>query len=145
MERKLRLSALQWLGIIILGILIISVRFFENQWFYDPFLQAFKKSQYQMVPYQSGRLFLNYLLRFGINTGASLGILWLVFKDASVIKLSAIIYLVLFIILSLALFVVLQTEEPSLKAIFYIRRFMIQPLLILLFLPAFYYQKYMAK
>ena len=145
MARKLQLSALQWVGVVALALLLISVRLFEHALFYDPFLEAFHKVAVTIPQYETGKLFLNYFLRYIINTVLSLGILWLFFKDRTVLRLTGILYVIFFIVLALALYIVLQMEAPSLKAIFYLRRFLIQPMFILLFLPAFYYQRYVAE
>jgi exosortase F-associated protein len=144
MAKKLQLSALHWAGVTALALLLIGVRLFERDLFYDPFLQAFHKVAVTIPAYETGKLFLNYFLRYIINTALSLGILWIFFKDRGILRLTGILYIIFFIVLAVALYLVLQTEAPSLKAIFYLRRFLIQPMFILLFLPAFYYQRYVA-
>jgi exosortase F-associated protein len=145
MARKLQLSALQWAGIAALAVLLISVRLFEHALFYDPFLEAFHKVAVTIPAYETGRLFFNYFFRYALNTAFSIGILWLFFKDKSIIKLTGTLYFIFFIVLAAALYTTLQMEAPSLKGIFNLRRFLIQPMFILLFLPAFYYQKYVAE
>ncbi|WP_374707786.1 exosortase F system-associated protein [Flavobacterium sp. J372] len=44
-------------------------------------------------------------------------------------------------VLMIAFIIVVNTEKPNLLALFYIRRFLIQPLFLILFIPAFYYQR----
>lgn len=144
MAKKLPLSALQWLAIAALVLLLISVRLFERVLFYDPFIEAFHKVAVTIPAYDTGKLFFNYFLRYLLNTAVSMGILWVFFKDRQILRLTGVLYTVFFIVLAALLYVTLQPESPSLKAIFYLRRFLIQPMFILLFLPAFYYQKYMA-
>jgi exosortase F-associated protein len=52
------------------------------------------------------------------------------------------VYLLFFIILISLFFIVLFFfGETNKMTLFYIRRFLIQPIFLLLFLPAFYYQK----
>lgn len=144
MQNKPKLSFLDWAGIIILLILLVCVRLFENRLFYDPFLLFFKGVEKSSLPaYDTGKLFLGYAFRYLLNTAFSLGILWLVFKDKPIIKLTSLLYIVLFVILALSLFIALHTDLPSLQLIFYLRRFLIQALPLLLFVPAFYYQRYM--
>jgi|GEM_PF-397834 len=142
--RVFRLMPLRVAGIVLLFLLLISVRLFERYLFYDPFLEAFHKVAVSIPEYETGRLFLNYFFRYALNTVISLYILWLFFKDKSILKLTGILYVTFFIVLAVALYVVLNMDAPSLKAVFYLRRFLIQPMFILLFLPAFYYQKYVA-
>lgn len=142
MQNRPKLSFLDWAGIIACLILLVGVRLFENRLFYDPFLMFFKGIDKTPPAYNSGRLFLGYVFRYVLNTLFSMGILWLLFKDRGIIKLTSVLYGVLFVILAVPLFIVINTDDPSLSLIFYLRRFLIQPLPLLLFVPAFYYQRY---
>jgi exosortase F-associated protein len=119
------------------------VRILQKHLFYDPLLPFFKSSKTDLPVYDTARLFLGLAFRYVLNSTISLGILWLAFKDNQVVKLSGILMLVFFVLLASALLIVLQGSQPSLLTIFYIRRFLIQPLFLILFLPAFYYQKHM--
>lgn len=143
MQNQLQLSKARIAGLVLLSIALISVRIVQKHLFYDPLLLFFESTSKQLPQYDSFKLFLGLLFRYALNTGISLGILWLFFKDKSVQKLTLILYIVFFIVLISAFFIVLKLDNPSLLALFYIRRFLIHPLLLLLFLPAFYYQKHM--
>jgi exosortase F-associated protein len=69
-----------------------------------------------------------------------------VFKDSELVKFSSVLYLIFFLILIMAFFSVMYVfGEKNNLALFYIRRFIIQPLFVVLFVPAFYYQARMAK
>lgn len=142
MQQKLKVSTNQVFGILILLILLVMVRIFQKQLFYDPLIKFFQSPKTNLPPYNTAKLFLGLAFRYLLNSIFSLGILWLAFKDAQVVKLSAVLLLVFFVVLAAALFIVLNVKEPSLLAVFYIRRFLIQPLFLILFLPAFYYQKH---
>ena len=143
MQQKLKLSANRWFGIIILFVLLVMVRIFQKHLFYDPLIRFFQSPKTNLPPYDTVKLFLGLAFRYLLNSLLSLGILWLVFKDAQIVKLSGMLLFVFFLALAVALFIVLNLGEPSLLAVFYIRRFLIQPLFLILFLPAFYYQKHM--
>ncbi|MFP5438472.1 MAG: exosortase F system-associated membrane protein [Bacteroidia bacterium] len=144
MQRKLLLSPLSWVIIGMAAVLLICVRMFQRGLFYDPFLSFFNEVNQDYLPqYDTAKLFANYLFRYALNTLLSLVILWVMFKDKAIIKLTLLLYIGLFIALAACLYIVLQSDSPSLKLLFYIRRFLIQPLPLLLFIPAFYYQKYM--
>jgi len=124
--------------------LLMLVRVFENQLFYDPFLLYFK-GDYQHLPlpdFNSGLLFLGLLFRYFLNTILSLGILYFLFKDKEMILFASILYALLFLLLIIALFVILYVfkSEENLT-LFYVRRFLIQPLFVIVFIPAFYFQK----
>ena len=124
-------------------VLLVAVRIFEDRLFYDPFLLFFKHEGKVLPGYNGFKLFLALAFRYLLNSGFSLGIIWLVFKDRAVLKLTTVLYIVFFILLIAALFMVLATDAPSHLLLFYVRRFLIQPLFLILFLPAFYYQKHL--
>jgi len=65
------------------------------------------------------------------------------FRDEDVINVSVKLYVLAFIILLLwmAWLVANATPESNYNILFYVRRFLIQPLFVLLLLPAFYYHK----
>ena len=142
MQGKIKLSTADIAGIFILLVLLVCVRVFQSQLFYDPLLAFFKKEGVPLPPYNSARLFFGIAFRYILNALLSLGIIWLVFKDRAVICLCAILYAILFTILAFAYFIILAGDDVNLLLLFYIRRFLIQPLFLILFLPAFYYQKY---
>ena len=90
------------------------------------------------------KLFFSLGFRFYLNSIISLGLLRLIFNDAKIIKFSIFLYSVLGIILMVSFFfVLLKFGETNKMNLFYIRRFIIQPIFIMLFIPAFYYQKKM--
>jgi len=124
--------------------LLILIRFFENELFYDPYLMFFENDYlYIDSPRREVlKVVLNTTLRYVLNTVISLAILYVFFKDKSIIKFSAIIYLIAFIILILAyLYFVINPKQDDYYLFFNIRRFLIQPIIIILLLPAFYYHK----
>jgi len=137
----MKLRILDIAGIAVLAVMLVMVRFYEQDMFYDPLLPFFKTEKKVLPEYDSFRLFLHLAFRYALNTLLSLGILWLAFKDKNILKLSAILYLVFFAVLMTALSIALNAENPNLLLIFYVRRFLIQALFLILFLPAFYYQK----
>ena len=131
---------------LILGLfgLLILIRVFENELFYDPYLVFFKNDYlYIDSPRREvAKLVAFTTLRYALNTIISLGILFLVFKDNSIVKFSAIVYLVAFIILlAIYLYFVINPKQEDYYLFFNIRRFLIQPIILLVLLPAFYYHK----
>lgn len=128
----------------ILILLLVLIRMFENQMFYDPFLDYFK-SEYSKLPfpkYNIFKLFFSLGFRFYLNMIISLGLLYVLFDDRKIVKFSIFLFMVLGSILLISFFFVLTFfAEESKMTLFYIRRFLIQPIFILLFIPAFYYQK----
>lgn len=129
--------------VLLLVCLLAAVRAFEDNLFYDPFLIYFK-GDYRVLPlpeFNALLLFLGMLFRFTLNAFLSLGIIYFLFKDKGMIKFTSILYLLFFLVLIIAFFFILYFyENKNNLLLFYVRRFLIQPLFVILFIPAFYFQ-----
>ncbi|NNM22759.1 MAG: exosortase F system-associated protein [Flavobacteriaceae bacterium] len=139
MNRALKI-ALALVGVV----LLVLVRAFETHLFYDPLIVFFKvdHSTEALPAFDSVKLILNVALRFGLNTLISLGILWVLFQKREILKVATGLYVVVYLILLIAFIWLLQSsEEGGHLALFYVRRFLIQPVFLLLLIPAFYFQK----
>ena len=143
MLQKLPNNKLKIIQIIFLIGLLVLVRAFENNLFYDPFLNYFKEESTSIYPEtEPFKFFLSLVLRYFINSIISLVILYVTFKDLNLIRFSSILYVLFFLVLIISFYVTLNFFDESHKMVlFYIRRFIIQPIFILLFIPAFYFQK----
>jgi len=137
-------NSLKYTLLILLFGMLVLIRVFENQLFYDPYLLFFQ-NDYLYIDNPSREVFklMTFTsLRYGLNAIISLAILYVVFKDVSMIKFSTLIYLFSFILLSLMyLYFVVNPKQEQYYLFFNIRRFLIQPILLLVLLPAFYYYK----
>jgi exosortase F-associated protein len=128
----------------LLVLLLVLIRAYEDVLFYDPFLNYFKADYYNLpLPkIDNVQLLFGLFFRYFLNTIVSLGIIYVLFKDIEAVKFASILYFAFFIILVVTFFFVFSFfGEANKMALFYIRRFLIQPIFLLLFLPAFYYQK----
>jgi exosortase F-associated protein len=77
-----------------------------------------------------------------LNSGISLGILCLIFRDKSIAKFAGLIYFTAYIFLITAfIYFVINPKKEDYYLFFNIRRFLIQPLILVILLPAFYYNK----
>ena len=133
-------------GILVFLGLLVLVRAFEGQLFYDPLLHFFEMD-YKSLPLPKmkiGALLTSVGIRYLLNTLFSLAILWLVFKDFGILKVSLWLYFILFAVLFCTYVFIIVFSETSNGhfVLFYVRRFLIQPLLLLVLIPAFYFQKY---
>lgn len=135
-----------WVKYIIVACLIfclILVRRFETDLFYDPFLAYFKGDFYnaEFPEYDLTKLSLNIAYRYFLNSTISLGIIWFLFWNKNYVKFSAVI-LISFLILLLPVYIYFIENQFDLgeNIGFYVRRFLIQPMLLLILIPAFYYQ-----
>lgn len=135
---------IRFILLLVLFGLLVLIRVFENELFYDPYLSFFKNDYlYMDFPNREIlKLTLFTTLRYVLNALCSLGIIYLFFKDGSILKFSAIIYGIAYVLLMLVfLYFVVNPRQEDYYLFFNIRRFLIQPLLLLLLLPAFYYYK----
>ena len=144
MLKEIRNNKLRFLFIFLSLIGLVCVRFFEDVLFYDPFLNYFKTDYYNLsLPeIDNLQLFFGLFFRYFLNTSLSLAIIYVLFKDIDAVKFASVLYLIFFVILVVIFFFVLfYFGETNKMSLFYLRRFIIQPIFLLLFLPAFYYQK----
>ncbi|MFD2827659.1 exosortase F system-associated protein [Leeuwenhoekiella polynyae] len=124
---------------------LIGVRFWQEQLFYDPLLVFFEGiylNAEKLTEINFSKLLISISARFWLNSVLSLSVLFQLFRKSGIVKISFLVYLVVFILLlvGFALVVLNYTSECSLL-LFYIRRFLIQPILLLILVPAFYYHR----
>ena len=118
--------------------------FFEDVLFYDPYLTFFQNDYlYVDSPRREvAKLIAFTVLRYTVNTIISLVIIFLVFKDKSIVKFSGIIYGIAFVFFMMCyLYFVINPRQEDYYLFFNVRRFLIQPLILIFLLPAFYYHK----
>lgn len=143
MEKKVK-RRYRILQIGFLVLLLVMVRFFEEDLFYDPLIKFFRSNYLLGIipPMDMAKLMINLTLRFWVNSMISLAIIYISFRDLNILKFSAILYGVLYIsATAIFIFLVLNIESEHYLALFYVRRFLIHPLFLLILLPAFYYYR----
>jgi exosortase F-associated protein len=133
-----------YIFVLLLFLVLVMVRAFEGDLFYDPLIQYFQNDYlYKSMPeLDRWKLVVDLLYRYVINSLVSLAIIWLLFKRKDYVKFSGFFLMLIFMILILVFVIVLRDNfENGYLLPFYIRRFIIHPLFLLVLLPAFYYQK----
>lgn len=128
----------------LLFLALVLIRAFEGKIFYDPYLEFFKEDYLSLDSPRREvlKLVLFTTLRYVLNTITSLAILYVFFKDKSIVKFSMLLYSVAYVLLILLfLYFVLNPKQEDYIMFFNIRRFLIQPILLILLLPAFYYNR----
>ncbi|WP_312075142.1 exosortase F system-associated membrane protein [Chryseobacterium sp.] len=135
---------LSWL-LVLVGIAgIVSVRIFEDSLFYDPFLNYFHDAtkNAKFPDFEWTRLISSHLFRFVLNLVSSCIIIHFIFKNKDWTVQGAVLISIIFAItFPIYLFCVADRFEIGYLFSFYIRRFVIQPLILLLIVPLFYYRK----
>lgn len=135
---------IDWIVVIIAVLGLIGIRAVEDNIFYDPFLEYFHEANKnaKMPSFEWGKLILNYFFRFGLNLFFSAVIVYFIFKRKDwTIQAIVLIFLVFIITFPIYLYCVSTNFEVGYLFSFYMRRFVIQPLLLLLIVPMFYYRK----
>lgn len=118
------------------------IRTFERKLFYDPFLIYFN-ADFQSIPYppvENLKLFAGLFFRYSLNSILSLALIYALFQDRDILKFSLLVYSAFLVVFLIAFFIILEYFPDGSWLLFYVRRFLIQPILILLFIPGFYYQ-----
>ena len=131
------------------GILgLVSVRFLEDKIFYDPFLEFFKADYKvaQVPDFIWGKLMLSHFFRFALNLIFSAIVVHFMFLNKKwtlqAIALMTIAFLFFFPIYLWCLY---SKMEVGYLFAFSVRRFVIQPIILLLIIPIFYYRKKLGK
>lgn len=137
------MKILNWI-IVLLGIAgLIAIRMFEDQLFYDPFVAYFHKAnKYADFPdFEWLKLTVHYFFRFLLNLILSLVVVQFIFRNKKWTIQAAILILIVFAItLPIYLYCIHTKFEIGYLFSFYMRRFVIQPLTLLLIIPLFYYR-----
>lgn len=124
-------------------VLLVAVRAWAPELFYDPLISYFKSGHLTkpLPEIAMGTWLFHMSIRFLMNTLLSLVILWVLFQKREVLVLSGFLYGVFFILALAVLLIFLNQDPPTTGIIFYVRRFLIHPVLLLLLIPAFYFQQ----
>lgn len=135
--------------LIVAGIMgLISIRVIQDQLFYDPFLNYFHEANRSAVfpDFESAKLILSHFFRFLLNLICSALIIHGFFLNKKWTLQGVIMICIVFAItLPVYLYGVLNKFEIGYLFSFYMRRFVIQPLILLLVIPMFYYRKHIQK
>ena len=127
-----------------LFVLLLLVRAFETKLFYDPLIEYFKNDYlYKYInDIDNSKLLFNMFYRFILNSVISIGIIWTLFERKDLVKFSTIFLVFAFLVLiSIFAYLLQDNFKNGYLLPFYIRRFIIHPIFLLLLLPAFYFQK----
>lgn len=133
--------------VVLTGMGLLWVRMYESIWFYDPFLKYYTYDYLQRPypDYELGKLMGHYFVRFALNTALSVVILRTWFGKT---VYDRIIYwsfagIGLLVLVLIALHLMLMPEAPMF--LFYLRRFAIQPIWLLVCTGALLYFSYVPK
>ncbi|PQJ69362.1 MULTISPECIES: exosortase F system-associated membrane protein [Polaribacter] len=130
--------------VLILFLLLFVVRSVSSELFYDPLVVYFKNDYLYKSVYNVDiwRLTVNMFYRYLLNSIISLSLIWVLFERKDYLKFSSFFLMIAFMILIVVfVFLIRDNFQSGYLLPFYIRRFIIHPIFLLILLPAFYYQK----
>ena len=142
------MKILNWI-LVFVGILgLVSVRFLEGKIFYDPFL-AFFKGNYkvaQIPEFLWGKLIISHFFRFFLNLFFSAVVIHFMFLNKKWTLQAVVLITVAFLFFfPIYLWCLYTKMEIGYLFTFSVRRFIIQPIILLLIIPIFYYRKKLMK
>jgi len=130
--------------IAVLLLLLVCVRLFEVEIFSDP-LYSYFHSNFQLNSLPNlikWEVIAGTSLRYLINMTLSLWLLWFLYKKENYVKAALWVYLFAYLILIVLFTLLLEADSNFMKmALFYVRRFLIQPLLLFVLVAGFYFLK----
>lgn len=127
---------------------LIGIRVIEDSIFYDPFLAYFHEANknIEFPQFEWGRLIIGHLFRFVLNLLFSCLIIQCLFNNKQWTVQGALLITIIFAItLPIYLYCISDRFDIGYLFSFYMRRFVIQPLALLLIVPMFYYRKQLIK
>lgn len=133
-----------WIFVIIGLCGLVGVRMVETELFYDPFLNFFHEANKQLAlpEFMWTRLIAHHVFRFALNLLFSGIILQALFRSWKWTLQGLILMALVFAItLPIYLYTLHTKLEIGYLFSFYMRRFVIQPVILLLLIPLFYYRK----
>ena len=137
--------------LIIIGLLVfllVLIRAFGDNMLYDPFTSYFKNDYlYNTIPkYDTLFMFFSLFVRYFVNALVSIAIIYVAFHKRSLVRFSVKFYALAFVVLAIVYYLLLRWGMGNNYLFtFYVRRFLVYPMFILILLPAFYYQQQLAK
>ncbi|WP_175620198.1 exosortase F system-associated membrane protein [Chryseobacterium schmidteae] len=140
------MKILSWLLIIVGVFGLVGVRMLEGQIFYDPFLNYFHEGNKNISfpEFEWGKLIISHIFRFALNLFFSCVIIHFLFKNKEWTVQGAVLISIIFAItFPIYLYCISDRFDIGYLFSFYMRRFVIQPLILLLIVPLFYYRKQM--
>ncbi len=134
---------IKYIVIFFLLLLLFFIRLYEKSIFDDGLIFFFHNDYLtQNLPeINLASLLLKDGVRFWLNAFISISILYIFFKNESLIKFLFLFYGIVYIILVIGIsYEISNYHVGEYLRLFYVRRFLIQPLLLFILFPALLYQ-----
>lgn len=142
------MKILNWVLVFVAVLGLISVRLLENKLFYDPFLDFFKGNyKVNEIPkFVWEKLIISHFFRFLLNLFFSALVIHFMFLNKKWTLQAVVLITVAFLFFfPIYLWCLYTKMEIGYLFTFSVRRFIIQPIILLLIIPIFYYRKKLMK
>ncbi|OYU83575.1 MAG: exosortase F system-associated protein [Flavobacterium sp. BFFFF2] len=123
---------------------LIALRALDTAVFYDP-IGPYFRGEFQQTPlpyFNPFLLFLSTAFRYYLNSLFSMALIYVWFPQRKPLKFSALLFITIGSLVLIGYLFILQFFGNEHKMlVFQLRRFLAYPILVMIFLPALYYQK----
>ncbi len=128
-----------------LGLAIVYV--FQEQLFYNPFSDYLYNPNKPYIPEYNTLLFcLSKAFRYILNDGFALLVIWGLFNNPRYIRFAVIVFFFGFLVLlPIYLFLAVNFFIETQSFLNHLHRLVLNPVLMMLLIPAFYYQNSLQK
>jgi exosortase F-associated protein len=125
---------------------LVLVYIFQMQIFYDPYQNFTLNNVTANVPeLEVMHYILSKIFRYALNDGFALLIIWGLFANKKYMRFAVLIFLIgLFLLLPLYLVLSITFYPNSFTFLNHLHRIVLNPVLMMLLIPAFYYQQSLA-
>ena len=124
-----------------LGLVLVYI--FQMQLFYDPYQHFSINDVHAVAPeLNAPHYILSKVLRYSLNDGFALLIIWGLFANKKYMRFAVIIFLIgLLVLLPMYLILSITFYPNSFTVLNHLHRIVLNPVLMMLLIPAFYYQE----
>lgn len=143
MNKPIHISIRIILSVLFFGLLIL-VRFLGKKFMYDPLTPYFSHPDYSSNTFPEIDKVIysfNLLIKYSINSLLSVGILYFLYQKREYITISLGAFAVLFPIAIGILLYAVYSPPYNYTLILFARRILMHPVLLLILIPAFFFQK----
>lgn len=123
-----------------LGLVLVYV--FQRVLFYDPFQDlVYQPGQFNEISINHSKYIFGKISRYILNDGFALMIIWGLFQNKKYLRFAVIIFMIgLLILLPIYITLSLMYYETIHTFLNHLHRLVLNPVLMMLLIPAFYYQ-----
>ena len=116
---------------------------FQMQLFYDPYQHFSINDAHAIAPeLNATHYILSKIFRYSLNDGFALLIIWGLFANKKYMRFAVIIFLIgLLVLLPIYLILSITFYPNSFTVLNHLHRIVLNPVLMMLLIPAFYYQQ----